>query len=424
MRAEDSAGAPYPWAVDNLTMEPASFPPPRPPSKAHPVWTWDIFCRVIDNFGDVGVCWRLCADLAARGHTVRLWLDDPQALPWMAPGALEGDWPGATVRHWSEASNPAVLAALAPAQVWVESFGCDLPAAFITARAQSNVGRPPVWINLEYLSAESFVERCHGLPSPVMSGPAKGWTKHFFYPGFTPRTGGLLREPGLLQMRSAFDQAARRLWLQSNGIADRGEALVSLFCYASAPAELLLAKLRALNLPVHLLVTAGQARDVVEQALTNNTQAPGQLRISYLPLLAQTEFDALLWVCDLNFVRGEDSLVRALWAGQPFVWQIYPQDDGAHRAKMDAFLETLDAPAKVRAWHAQWNRLAPWDARLALPLESAAADAQSEVAGESGSWRAWAHAVPQQLAQQTDLVRQLCSFVQTVAAPDQNQKTR
>jgi hypothetical protein len=20
---------------------------------------WDIFCRVIDNFGDIGVCWRL-----------------------------------------------------------------------------------------------------------------------------------------------------------------------------------------------------------------------------------------------------------------------------------------------------------------------------------------------------------------------------
>lgn len=397
--------------------------PPAHSAAPHPDWTWDIFCQVIDNFGDVGVCWRLSADLAARGHTVRLWLDDPQALPWMAPGALEGDWPAISVRPWSEASNPAVLAALAPARVWVESFGCELPESFIAARALGQVASdevPPVWINLEYLSAESFVERCHGLPSPVMSGPGKGWTKHFFYPGFTPRTGGLLREPGLLQKRSAFDQEARRQWLQRQGIADHGEALVSLFCYASAPVDRLLAQLRALDTPVHLLVTAGQARNVVEQALANKPQAPGQLRISYFPLLPQTEFDALLWACDLNFVRGEDSLVRALWAGRPFVWQIYPQDDGAHRAKLDAFLEKLDAPTEARAWHAQWNGLAPWDAHLALPLKPA----QSLQAGQSGGWWAWAQAVPQQLAQQSDLVSQLCGFVQAVAPPDQNKKTR
>lgn len=394
--------------------------PPAHSAAPHHVWTWDIFCQVIDNFGDVGVCWRLCADLAARGHTVRLWLDDPQALPWMAPGALEGSWPGVAVRPWSQASDPAVLAALAPAQVWVESFGCDLSAAFVTARAQSNVGGPPVWINLEYLSAESFVERCHGLPSPVMSGPAKGWTKHFFYPGFTPRTGGLLREPGLLQKRGAFDHAARRQWLQSQSLADHGEALVSLFCYASAPAEHLLAQLRVLDTPIHLLVTSGQACNVVEQALANTPQAPGQLRISYLPLLPQTEFDALLWACDLNFVRGEDSLVRALWAGRPFVWQIYPQDDGAHQAKLDAFLETLDAPPEVRGWHAQWNSMAPWGPHLALPIDAP----QPPQDGQSGSWRAWAQAVPQHLAQQTDLVGQLCGFVQGVAAPDQKQKTR
>jgi hypothetical protein len=384
---------------------------------------------VIDNLGDVGVCWRLSADLAARGHRVRLWLDDVQALRWMAPGALEGLWPGVTVQPWSKASDPMVLSELEPAQVWVESFGCELPLAFIAERAQANYDKAPVWINLEYLSAEGFVERCHGLPSPVLSGPAKGWTKHFFYPGFTPRTGGLLREPALIHQRSVFDQFARREWLQSQGIKDQGEALVSLFCYASAPVGLLLAQLAALDTAVHLLVTAGQATTLMQQTLGSVQSRTDRLRVTYLPLLPQTSFDALLWACDLNFVRGEDSLVRALWAGRPFVWQIYPQDDGAHQAKLRAFLDTLNAPAQVRAWHAQWNGLAAWDTGPALPLHlphanRPASHALPQEAGAAEDWPLWAQALPKQLAQQTDLASQLCGYVETMAAPGHQNKTR
>jgi len=390
-------------------------------------WLWDVFCQVIDNFGDIGVCWRLSADLAARGHRVRLWLDDFGALPWMAPGALEGRWPGISVRAWGEASDFSVLAALEPAQVWIESFACTLPDAFVAARAhaQGSTGTAaPVWMNLEYLSAENFVERCHGLPSPVMSGPAKGWTKHFFYPGFTPRTGGLLREPGLLPMRNARDNAARRRWLQHHNIVDRGEALVSLFCYATAPVERLLSLLCRQVGPVHLLVTAGTAQESVEKAISCLPLDSGSLRVTYLPWLPQTEFDALLWACDLNFVRGEDSLVRALWAGRPFVWQIYPQDDGAHRAKLASFLEALNAPVEVRAWHAQWNRLEPWGGDLELPWGLPQADTEAAASDRPGGWRAWAQGTQVQLAQQTDLVTQLCGFVQALGAADLKQKTR
>lgn len=373
-------------------------------------WLWDIFCQVIDNFGDVGVCWRLAADLAARGHTVRLWLDDPQALPWMAPGALQGRWPNISVWAWSEASNSQVLDALAPAQVWMESFGCELPASFVAARAngsrEGGAGQP-AWINLEYLSAEGFVERCHALPSPVMSGPAKGWTKHFFYPGFTPATGGLLREPGLLERRDAFGSAQRRAFLQSLGLADCGEALVSLFCYDGAPVVQLLEQFHAQTRPVHLLVTAGKASGLVERALAQAHGGKSHLRVSFLPLLSQTDFDKLLWVCDLNFVRGEDSLVRALWAGQPFIWQIYPQDDGAHWAKLAAFLDALDAPPLVRNWHAQWNALAQWSIDLPLPLPL----------GAEVPWRAWAGAAQHGLTRQTDLVGGLLAFVAERLAP-------
>jgi len=159
---------------------------------------WDIFCRVIDNLGDIGVCWRLCADLAARGEQVRLWIDQPVALGWMAPGALEGTWPGLEVLHWTEPLPTGLLHAHPPADVWIEAFGCD-PAHECVLALADRVAQgegAPVWINLEYMSAEPWVERSHRLPSPVMSGPLRGLSKWFFFPGFTPATGGLLREPG------------------------------------------------------------------------------------------------------------------------------------------------------------------------------------------------------------------------------------
>lgn len=325
---------------------------------------WDVFCRVIDNFGDIGVCWRLCADLGARGHTVRLWVDDASALAWMAPGALEGRWPGVTVRPWAASTDASVLATLPRADVWIEGFGCEIAPEFIAAYAHStragdkNDVKAPVWINLEYLSAEAYVRRCHGLPSPVQHGPAAGWTKHFYYPGFTDGTGGLLREPDLAERQRAFAQpGARAQWLAAHGIPWAGERLVSLFCYEPAALEPFLARLD--DAPTQLLVADGRASDAVRAVLARR-MAQGlpawtRLTIHHLPRLSQRDFDHLLWACDLNGVRGEDSLVRALWAGKPLVWHNYPQDDAAHVAKLDAFLDWLGADATLRALHHAWN---------------------------------------------------------------------
>lgn len=385
---------------------------------------WDVFCRVIDNFGDIGVCWRLCADLARRGHTVRLWVDDGSALDWMAPGARQGQWPGVQVLDWGLASTPAMILPLPPADVWIEGFGCEIATEFIASRAISTRAeaqkplKPPVWINLEYLSAEPYVERCHGLPSPIMQGPAKGWVKHFYYPGFTAGTGGLLREP------SANDDQ-RQAWLQSQGVSWAGERLVSLFCYEPAALPAALAAWIHAAEPTLLLVTPGRAARATETALGttasraspqgNGTTDPsksqqwGSLSVHYLRPLPQPEFDSLLRYCDLNFVRGEDSLVRAIWAGRPFVWHIYPQDDGAHALKLAALLETMEADTTVRHLHAAWNGLpartlgllpetddSPHPDWSALPL----APWQDQVR----RWRA-------RLLEQPDLVSALMSFV-------------
>jgi len=313
---------------------------------------WALFCRVIDNHGDLGVCWRLTRQLLAQGQSVRLWVDDASALSWMAPEARA--LPHLQVRPWAAASHSDVIKSLKPAQVWIEAFGCTLPEAFVAhfvERSFATDQQQPAWINLEYLSAEDWVPRLHGLPSPVMIGPAKGWTKHFFYPGFTPHTGGLLRETDLLERQERFD---RQAWRQQHApnLAPNG-LLISLFCYEPAALPQLLTQL--VGTPHHLLVTPGRPLAAVQQALANMPGVHTQLHWSALPYTDQNGFDEMLWACDLNLVRGEDSLVRAMWAGQPFVWHIYPQDDKAHHAKLAAFLDWVQAPESLRRFHRVWN---------------------------------------------------------------------
>ena len=369
---------------------------------------WDIFCQVIDNHGDLGVCWRLAADLAARGERVRLWVDDASALGWRAPGALDGRTPGVQVLHWTQPLAATDLARVhaEPADVWVEAFGCEIAPEFI-AQHDHPAGTPggfgtsnpekPVWINLEYLSAEPYAARSHGLPSPVMHGPGQGRTKHFFYPGFTPDTGGLLREPGLATRQAAFDRSA---WLRAQGIAWNGERLISLFCYEPVALGALLHALRAGPEPTRLLVTPGRPEAAVKAWFQSKTlpESPPDgtcaLSISYLPYRSQSGYDELLWACDLNFVRGEDSLVRGLWAGKPLVWQIYPQSDGAHAAKLEAFMARLDLPATQRSFHRVWNGL----------------QAGMLPACDAAGWQAGATRAREQLLAQPDLTTRLLGF--------------
>jgi uncharacterized repeat protein (TIGR03837 family) len=310
---------------------------------------WDLFCRVVDNFGDIAVCHRLARQLARRGESVRLWVDDASALRWMAPEPA----PGLAVLPWAAQGRAQ------PADVVIEAFGCDPDEPFRQAMASRSPA--PIWINLEYLSAEPYVERSHGLPSPVMNGPGAGLTKWFFYPGFNQYTGGLLREPELEAVMARYRAAT---WLASKGIQRReGERLISLFCYDNPALRTLLGPLS--QAPSCLLLTQGPAQQQMSELAL-----PPNLRTVALPWLNHGDFDLLLWTCDLNFVRGEDSFVRAHWAGKPMVWQIYPQHDGAHVAKLNAWLDTHTATfepalaAQVRQLHGIWNGLLPGPAQL------------------------------------------------------------
>lgn len=325
---------------------------------------WDIFCKVIDNFGDIGVCWRLARQLTQEHRqAVRLWVDDlisfARIAPDLDPHHQRQVVQGVDIYQW----HPA-FAEVEPADVVIEAFACDLPEAYVTAMSQQT--KPPVWINLEYLSAEPWVMQFHGLPSPH---PRFSLTKTCFFPGFAPGTGGLLREKGLVVQRNAFDAAAEQAFLQRKKLPARksGEIRISLFCYADAPVEKLIQVLTLSSIPILLIVPQGEATESIAAFLKNEISqsesqfSQGALTVQIIPFMEQTDYDQLLWSCDVNFVRGEDSFVRAQWAINPFVWNIYPQTDDAHWKKLDAFLDlyTINMPLEMAVavrdmWHS-WN---------------------------------------------------------------------
>ncbi|MFT6915640.1 MAG: putative repeat protein (TIGR03837 family) [Motiliproteus sp.] len=369
--------------------------------------TWDIFCRVVDNFGDIGVTWRLARQLVAEHDLeVCLWVDDLETFcrlcPQGCPLDSEQRQQGVKLRHWPTDWQP-----VAPADVVIEAFACQLPYAYIEAMARR--AQPSLWLNLEYLSAEDWVEGCHGLPSLQ----ANGLHKFFFFPGFTPQTGGLLRETGLLEQRRRFQQDpdAQTAFLQHLGVDPQPQArLISVFAYPNPALGSWLDALAAESQPSLLLIPEGRILADLQRWLgseplaSGDSHTRGSLRLQILPFLSQDEYDRLLWSCDLNLVRGEDSFIRAQWAGRPLLWQIYPQQDDAHLDKLDAFVSRYTrglsppADAALRAqWHA-WNTgadmQASWQAQLS---------AWPEITQHAENWC-------QQQSKQTNIAAALVQF--------------
>jgi uncharacterized repeat protein (TIGR03837 family) len=322
---------------------------------------WDIFCTVVDNYGDIGVTWRLARQLVAEhGLDVRLWVDDLRAFERICPeidiNAAQQWQQGVEVRHW-----PAEWPHTEAIDVVIAAFACQLPSDYMDAMAAR--GKPPLWMNLDYLSAEDWVVGCHGLPSVKY----KTVQKFFFFPGFQAGTGGLLRERGLLEKRQQFQRNAdaRRQFLQGLGIDRAADAqLISLFAYENAGLASWLDVLAADSTPTHLLVPEGRILGDVARWLEVETLGVGAihvrqaLTVQVLPFVRQDQYDHLLWCCDFNAVRGEDSFVRAQWAGRPMLWHIYQQDEDIHLDKLDAFLALYTkrlSPAAAEAMNGLWR---------------------------------------------------------------------
>jgi uncharacterized repeat protein (TIGR03837 family) len=343
---------------------------------------WDIFCRVVDNFGDAGVCWRLARKLTVElGMNVRLWIDEIAVLRKLHPAVTSASSQvvdGVAIIEWNEWAH---FESVSDTDVVIEGFGCGLPDAYVEAIAQSR--KSVLWIVLEYLSAEPWVREHHGLPSPHPRWPLE---RYFFFPGFGEGTGGLLREKRLFEARDAFDAVRREAFWASAGQTCPGPDadIVSIFGYEGAPILELLthweqsSRKTVAVIPEGALAAAALNHFGLATVPAERVLRRASLEVRLMPWVPQSRYDELLWSCDVNFVRGEDSFVRAQWAARPLVWHIYPQEEGVHAKKLDAFVDLYceglasDAAEAVRGLNAAWNRLngegvrpgAAWEAWL------------------------------------------------------------
>ena len=312
----------------------------------HEAKRWDVFCRIVDNFGDIGVCWRLSQQLAHEHNLqVRLFIDDLAVANHIIP-ALNCELNSQVINHveiltWQSADT------IQPAEVALETFSCELPANYLAAM-QNNT----VWVNLEYLSAESWVAEFHARSSNNTK-PAR----HFFFPGFTEATGGLIREADIFQKNQLI---ASKQQLETDSLK------VSLFCYPHAPIPDLLNAMAESNQRVDCYIPTSSILPRIAQFFNLNTIETGSilnkknLNVHIVPFLSQADYDQLLASCDINFVRGEDSWIRAIWAGKPFIWQPYLQTENTHVTKLNAFLDLFYADCESHAKAAVYKLHSAW----------------------------------------------------------------
>ena len=379
--------------------------------------SWDIFCRIVDNFGDIGVCWRLAKQLhIEHGIAIRLWIDDLSAakkiIPQLDLVLNQQVIDEITISKWhvdADFTNAA--------DVVIEAFACELPTAYVNAMAQ----KKSKWINLEYLSAESWVADFHAKPSPQ----ANGLTRYFYFPGFTEAT-GLIRESNInkfdnnkIHPNSSFPRKRESIldgnstWIPAFAGKTESEGFenglkISLFCYPNAPVQDLLSALQTnKNKAIVYIPASGILPKVAEFFGLENIDigqkiTKDNLTIQVLPFLSQDDYDKLLSECDLNFVRGEDSWVRAIWAAKPFVWQPYFQEENTHIKKLDAFLALFYANLNVK--HSVFEMHANW---VGQQLSSAVVQ---DYLNHLSQISDYTFNQSQQLAKQTDLATQLVTF--------------
>jgi uncharacterized repeat protein (TIGR03837 family) len=333
--------------------------------------TIDLLCKVVDNYGDIGVVYRLARSLSEQPEAPRLRLivDDLQSFACLEPGVDPRldvqSLCGWELYRWG--ASEAALQAFReePPEVVLECFACGRPDWLESLLFDEGGGRDCLIVELDYLTAEAFAAEFHRMPSLTRSASVR---KAMFFPGFSAGTGGLTldrafsaareasREPDAgsgiagLGLRSSILARLGAMPLPSELPADAADRFwVSLFSYerdyGAVVADLAAYAAAAGSAPASarkgLLVFAAAGRS--QACVISAWEAAGRpFDLVALPFLPQGDWDELLLSCDFSIVRGEESWSRASLSGRAFLWQAYPQEQRHQMVKVEAFLARIE----------------------------------------------------------------------------------
>lgn len=319
--------------------------------------SFDIFCEVIDNFGDIGVVYRFANELFKKYNSqdkdvkIRVFLDKTSELTALDNKATEVEKQTLNsiefiTFDYLEKNKDEIHSS----EVIVEAFGYNLPSWYLEkAKSTSSL-----LINLEYLSSEEWTLDFHLQESLIGAPKLK---KFFFMPGLSPKSGGIITPSSNLHIDSKYDDNNSFSLLDYSSFLTKdfvdNKKIGSIFTY-EYNFNTLFNSLNAQEEETILLCLGEKSQLSIKELLkikynysfNNDSEYLGKfdkIHIIFLPFMVQSKYDFLLSLCDFNFVRGEDSFIRGILSSKPFLWHAYLQEDLVHLDKIDGFLMVFNS---------------------------------------------------------------------------------
>lgn len=286
-----------------------------------------VLCKVVDNYGDVGVVYRLIRQLnrIRPEVNINLVIDDltsfnklnDRIIPKKSFQKIDEysvyDWNNFDFCYERFKENDGEKL-----EIILECFQCGRPDWMEKILFEDKLERTVNILMIDYLTAEDYAEDFHCLNSLTRSSKVK---KINFMPGFTNKTGGL-----------TLDEQ----WETPVVRDENGPTLI--FTYERNWDSLV----RALNKSDIDKVFVAQGRGF--ESFMESVCRVGDRKSIYnaLSYLNQTDWDKMFKNCSLLFIRGEESMSRACLSGIPFVWHAYPQSDEYQLVKVKALLKRME----------------------------------------------------------------------------------
>lgn len=310
----------------------------------------DIFCEIIDNFGDIGVVYRISKELKKIFQNVRIRivlnrLEEFKAINKKVKDVDYQEIDGlicVTEKYVKEN-----MESFGVSDVFIEAFGCNVPEEYVKAAKENS----KLWINLEYLSGEKWIEDFHLCESLIDSKTLK---KIFFMPGFSEKSGGVIIDSDFLERMKYGKENRDEVFKKYFKDFDLKDKFIGTVFSYEKNFENLLETLKNYEKETVLLLMGEKTQksfsEILKKNLTEdygNIVKYGKITMIYSDFFSQEEYEEIISASDFNFTRGEDSFVRGIVLGKPFMWHIYLQEEKAHMDKIKAFTERFKESVEV-----------------------------------------------------------------------------